>query len=160
MTGAVTTVAEAYAAWHDHVLARLERTLGAEAEELIAAAAPIVERLSAAGDQLVTAVIARLNEAGGSAPDEEERELLDALRTSAEERAEDCPRIARCDGARRAPRLRGRTGGDRHRDRVDCPSMSSLVWSTRTCGLPFMSSTARRTAPSERSARQRPARCW
>ena len=51
VTGAVTTVAEAYAAWHDHVLARLERMLGAAAEELIAAAAPIVERLSAAGDQ-------------------------------------------------------------------------------------------------------------
>ena len=93
VTGAVTAVAEPYAAWHDYVLARLERTPGAAAEELIAAAAPIVERLSAAGDQLVTAVIARLNEAGGSAPDEEERELLDALRTSAEERAEDCPRL-------------------------------------------------------------------
>jgi ATP-dependent helicase HepA len=93
VTGAVTTVAEAYAAWHDHVLARLERTLGAETEELIAATALIVERLSAAGDQLVMAVVARLKEAGRSAPDEEERELLDALRTTAKERAEDCPRL-------------------------------------------------------------------
>jgi ATP-dependent helicase HepA len=93
VTGAVATVGEAYAAWHDHVLARLERTVDVGGEELIAAAAGIVERLSAAGDQLVTAVVARLNEAGRSAPDEEERELLDALRASAQERAEDCPRL-------------------------------------------------------------------
>ncbi len=41
----------------------------------------------------MTAVVERLNEAGGSAPDEEERELLNALRISAQERAEDCPRM-------------------------------------------------------------------
>lgn len=93
VAGAVATVAEAYAAWHDYVLSLLERAPDDDAERLVNAGAGIVEHLSGAGDQLATAVAERLHGDGTPCPDKDERELLQALFASAKKRAEDCPRL-------------------------------------------------------------------
>jgi ATP-dependent helicase HepA len=93
--GAIAEVAEAYAAWHESVVARLERETTTGRSELLASAGRVVSSLSSSGGQLARSVIARLEEAGPVAPDKEERALLQSLLEAALERERDCPRLRR-----------------------------------------------------------------
>ena len=84
----------AFESWHEHVLARIERSGGGD--ETAMAVSPIVEGLARAGDALSAACASRRAAQTRSGPiDAEEEELLASLEEAARARSIDCPRTRR-----------------------------------------------------------------
>jgi ATP-dependent helicase HepA len=82
----------AFNAWHEHVLAHVERASDDDRARTAREVAGVVESLSAAGDALADAASQRRLGEHGEPIDAEEGELLEALEGAARTRAEACPR--------------------------------------------------------------------